>query len=496
MRNTILFSLAALALAAPAAAQDTALAGRIRRVERGLLLPVAVAGQAVQGRPIAERMGATNTPAVSIAVINGGRIEWARAYGVLQAGGSAAADTGSLFQAGSISKPVAALGALLLAEGGAVTLDADVNTFLRSWRVPENAFTAREKVTLRRLVSHGAGLTVRGFPGYAADAPVPTTVQVLDGQPPANTAPVRVDTFPGAILRYSGGGFTVMQQLVMDVTGRPFAEYMRQAVLRPLGMTSSDFDYRVAADRVPRIALGHDQRGRPVEGGWHRYPEMAAAGLWATPSDLARFALAVHHASRGAESGPISPALARQMLTLQNGENGTGFGLGLQLNGIGTPAAWFGHGGDTRGYQALMVLFPGTGQGAVVMTNSEAGGALLQEVMRAVSREYGWPAFHPVEKTAVARDPAALRELPGRYQGVLEGEPLFYTVEAKEGGLSIHASNWPAPRVLFPASTTEMRFFIRETEREYVFERDASGRVTHLRATGGGPPDIVTERVN
>jgi CubicO group peptidase (beta-lactamase class C family) len=496
MRNTILFSVATLVVAAPVAAQDTALAARIRRVENGLLLPVAVAGQAVQGRPITERMRATNTPAVSIAVIDGGRIEWARAYGVLQAGGAVAADTGSLFQAGSISKPVAALGALLLAERGALSLDADVNTFLRSWRVPENAFTAREKVTLRRLVSHGAGLTVHGFPGYALTAPVPTTVQVLDGQPPANTAAVRVDTFPDAVLRYSGGGFTVMQQMMEDVTGRPFAAYMRQAVLRPLGMMNSDYDYRVAADRVPRIARGHDQRGRPVEGGWHRYPEMAAAGLWSTPSDLARFALAIHHAARGAGGGPVSPALARQMLTLQKGENGTGFGLGLQVNGVGTPAEWFGHSGDTNGYQALMVLFSGTGRGAVVMTNSDAGGVLLRELMRSVAREYGWPGFHPVEKRAVAMDPAALGALPGRYQGVLQGEPLIYTVQARDGALSTFASDWPAPRVLFPASTTEMRFFIRETEREYVFERDASGRVTHLRVTGGGFDEIVTQRVD
>ncbi|HEU0299658.1 MAG TPA: serine hydrolase domain-containing protein [Longimicrobium sp.] len=307
---------------------------------------------------------------------------------------------------------------------------------------------------------------------------------------------MRVDTFPGAILRYSGGGFTVMQQMMTDVTGRPFPEYMRRAVLRPLGMMSSDFGYEVAADRVPRIAVGHDQQGRPVAGGWHRYPEMAAAGLWTTPSDLARFALAVHHAARGAGGGPISPALARQMLTLQKGENGTGFGLGLQLNGLGTAAGWFGHVGDTKGYQVQMVLFPGTGRGAVVMTNSDAGGVLLQELLRAVSHEYGWPRFHPLEKTAAAMDPAALRDLPGRYQGLLEGEPFFYTVEARDGALSILASNWPAPRVLFPASATEARFFIRETEREYVFERDASGRVTHLRVTGAGSPDIVTERVN
>ncbi|HYR08976.1 MAG TPA: serine hydrolase domain-containing protein [Longimicrobium sp.] len=496
MRQTILFSLATLLAAAPAPAQDTTLAARIRRVENGLITPVVVAGQPIPGAPIAERMRAHNTPAVSIAVINNGRIEWARAYGVLQAGGPAQADTGSLFQAGSISKPVAALGALLLAERGQLSLDANVNTFLRAWKVPENAFTAREKVTLRRIMSHSAGLTVHGFPGYAADSAIPTTVQILDGQTPANTAPVRVDTFPGAILRYSGGGTTVMQQMVMDVTGRPFAAFMRETVLQPLGMLHSSYDYDVTPERAARVARAHDRRGVPIAGGWHRYPEMAAAGLWATPSDLARFVLAVHRASRGEEGGPISPALARQMLTLQKGENGTGFGLGLQLNGMGTPAAWFGHSGDTQGYQALMLLFAGTGQGAVVMTNSDAGGALLQELLRSVSREYGWPAFHPVVKTAAAMDPALLRVAPGQYRGTLQGEPILYTVRAADGGLVINANNWPAPRTLFPASAGEARFFIRETEREYTFERDASGRAVRIRVTGGGAADLVAERVD
>jgi CubicO group peptidase (beta-lactamase class C family) len=494
MRQTILCSLAALLAAAPAPAQDTALAARIRRVENGLITPVAVAGQPIPGAPIRDRMRALNTPAVSIAVINNGHIEWARAYGVLQAGGSVPADTASLFQAASLSKPVAALGALLLAERGALSLDADVNTFLRSWRVPENAFTARERVTLRRLVSHSAGLTVHGFPGYAAGSAIPTTVQILDGQAPANTAPVRVDTTPGAILRYSGGGITVMQQMVMDVSGRPFPAFMRETVLVPLGMMHSSYDYEVTPERAARIARAHDLRGTPIAGGWHRYPEMAAAGLWTTPSDLARFLLAVHRASQGEEGGPLSPALARQMITLQKGENGTGFGLGLQLNGMGTPAGWFGHVGDSEGYQAQMVLFAGTGKGAVVMTNSVAGGTLLQELLRSVSREYGWPAFHPVVKTAVTLDPALLRVAPGQYQGTLQGENIQYTVRAEAGSLQIVASNWPAPRVLYPATAT--RFFVRESEREYTFERDGDGRAVRIRVTGGGGAEIVAQRVD
>jgi len=496
MRILPIVPLAAVLLAAPALAQDTAIEARIRRVENGLPTPVTVAGQPNQGRSITERMRATNTPAVSVAVINGGRIEWARAYGTLQAGGAVPADTASLFQAASISKPVATLGALLLVERGALSLDADVNTFLRSWRVPENAFTAREKVTLRRIMSHSAGLTVHGFPGYAADDAVPTTVQVLDGAAPANTAPVRADTFPGAILRYSGGGMTVMQLAMEDVGGRPFPALLQETVLRPLGMIHSSYDYDVTPAAAARVARAHDPQGAPIPGGWHRYPEMAAAGLWTTPSDLARFALAVWYASRGQATGPVSPGLARQMLTLQKGENGSGFGLGLGLERLGTPSWTFGHSGANEGYRAQMILFGETGRGAVVMTNSDAGNEVMFEVLRAIAREYDWPWFRPLEKTAVAIHPTALRDAPGRYRAVLDGDTLTLSFAAENGRLVGSGANWTAPRVLFPLSTSEPRFFVRESEREYFFARDASGRVVRLHITGGGAPEFVLERVD
>ena len=497
MRNTLLLFLSVTLAASHAAAQDTTLAARIRRVENGLTTPVVVAGRAGQEMRIAERMRSGNTPAVSIAVIHGGRIHWARAYGVLEAGGSVAADTATLFQAASISKPVATLGALSLVQRGRLSLDADVNTFLRAWRVPENAFTAREKVTLRRIVSHGAGLTVSGFPGYAIDAAVPTTVQVLDGEPPANTRPVRVDTLPGSILRYSGGGMTVMQRMVADVTGQPFPAFMRQAVLLPLQMVHSSYEQDVPAERAARVARAHDRQGRPIAGGWHRYPEMAAAGLWTTPSDLARFALAVHRAARGEAGGPVSPALAREMLTLQNGQGGGGFGLGMQLQRVGTPAESFGHSGSNAGYRAQMLLFPATGQGAVVMTSSDAGGEVAFEILRAIAREYGWPALQPVVKAAAsATDPAVLRDAPGRYHTVFEGDTISYTVRAAGASLTIGNASWPAPRVLHPAAAAESRFFVVESEREYTFERDASGRVSRLRVSGGGGPEIVVERVD
>lgn len=496
MRTHLLLPVAALLAAASASAQDTTLAARIRRVENGLATPVVVAGQG-QGARITDRMRALNTPAVSIAVINDGRIEWARAYGVLEAGGAVPADTSTLFQAASISKPIATVGALLLVQRGDLSLDADVNTLLRSWRVPENAHTAQEKVTLRRLLSHSAGTTVSGFPGYAAGAALPTTVQILDGQAPANTGPVRVDTLPGSLLRYSGGGMTVMQLMVEDATGRPYPAFLAESVLRPLGMMHSSYALDVPADRAARTARGHDRQGAPVPGGWHRYPETAAAGLWTTPSDVARYLIAVQRASAGQGTGPLTPDVARQMLTLQKGANGSGFGLGLQLDRMGTPAATFGHTGSNRGYRAQALLFPERNQGVVIMTSSDMGSELGMELLRSLAREYGWPRYQPVEKTAVALDPAVAAAVTGRYQATTpDGNTITLDFAVQDGQLVGTVSTWPAPRVLFPLSATEPRFFVRELDRDFTFERGDAGRVVRLRVTGGGAPVLVAQRVD
>lgn len=197
----------------------------------------------------------------------------------------------TLFQAGSISKPVAALAALRLVEQGKLSLDEDVNAKLVSWKVPGNEFTKEQKVTLRRLLTHSAGLTVHGFPGYAAGAQVPTLVQVLNGEKPANTPAIRVDTVPGRLWRYSGGGYTIMQQLLIDVTQKSFPELMRQLVLEPAGMKHSTYEQPLPPARAGEAATAHDANGQPVKGQFHTYPEMAAAGLWTTPTDLALLAI-------------------------------------------------------------------------------------------------------------------------------------------------------------------------------------------------------------
>jgi CubicO group peptidase (beta-lactamase class C family) len=241
-----------------------------------------------------------------VAIIDNYKIAWAGAFGVTAPGGTEPVTTSTLFQAGSISKPVAAVGAMWLVEHGKLSLDEDVNKKLKSWKVPENEFTKDQKVTLRRLMSHSAGLTVHGFPGYAVGAPVPTMVQIFNGEKPANTDPIRVDFVPGTKMRYSGGGVTIEQQLVIDVTGRPFPQFMHDTVLSKIGMTDSYYEQPLPPARAAHTATGARANGKAVEGKWHIYPEMAAAGLWTTPTDLAKFAIEIALSKQGKANHVLS----------------------------------------------------------------------------------------------------------------------------------------------------------------------------------------------
>ena len=206
-------------------------------------------------------MGIYNVPVVSVAVIDNGKIEWAKGYGVRETETNLPVTVDTLFQSGSISKPVAAMAALKMVQNGSLSLDEDVNKRLVRWKMPENEFTKEQKVTLRRLLSHSAGVSVWGFGGYRADAKLlPDVPQILDGSAPANTKPVRVIEAPGSKWSYSGGGFTVVQLLMTDVSGKPFAELMEETVLKKLGMKSSTYQL-LPPDTFQQVALGYGPKG-------------------------------------------------------------------------------------------------------------------------------------------------------------------------------------------------------------------------------------------
>ncbi len=362
------------------------LADRIRLVE-DRLIPGDVADGTDPGmKSLQDRMSHYGVPGVSVAVIEGGRIDWAKGYGVADTGSTVPVDTATLFQAASISKVVATIAALRLVEGARLHLDRDVNTSLTTWRVPENRYTQEQKVTLRRILTHTSGLTVSGFAGYERDQAVPTLLQVLMGQSPANSEPIEVDTTPGITQRYSGGGFTVLQLLIEEVTGRRFEPAVDDLVLKPAGMVHSTFEQPLPRSLERRAATGHSESGLPIEGRSRVHPELAAAGLWTTPSDLARLVIAIQSAAADHVGGPLSPALTREMLTPQVGPSG----LGFVVIGDGERRI-FRHSGSNVGFRARMIAHVQGGRGAVIMTNGDAGAALIEEILQSVARVYDWP---------------------------------------------------------------------------------------------------------
>jgi CubicO group peptidase (beta-lactamase class C family) len=436
---------------------------RIARVEQGLLPPLVIAGRPLPRSALADRMAALKTPGVSIAVINGGAVEWARGYGVIDAGSASAVTPHTLFQAASISKSVAAAGAMKLVEQGLLSLDTPVNEKLTSWKVPDNDVTKEQKVTLRRLLNHSAGLTVHGFGGYPAGTPVPTVVQVLDGAPPANSAAVRPDIVPGSRWRYSGGGYTVVQQLLTDVTGKAFPALLADLVLGPAGMRDSTYEQPLPEPRRGLAASGHLADGTSIPGRFHTYPEIAAAGLWTTPSDLASFLVGIQRALNG-KPAFLKPETARLMVTNLSG----GYGLGLSLDGVGA-AASFGHGGSNAGFKCSMTAFVEGGRGAVVMTNGDQGGRLADEILRAIAREYGWPTYRPREKTVVPVDRASLAALQGRYE-LRPGRTLVVSLE--NDGLVV--LDGPQRVELFPESPTRFFDLLEGHTLDFFIERGAA----------------------
>ena len=276
-------------------AEDEGSAARIARIENGLLPAVVIKGQAVRAMKISERMQFYKVPGVSVVFFDHGRIIWTRPYGLADMATKKPVTSETLFQAASISKPVSALAALHLVQAGKLSLDENVNDKLRTWKVPDNQFTAQQRVNVRRILSHSAGITVHGFPGYASDEPIPFVVQILNGEKPANTGPIRVDVVPGTIWRYSGGGYVILQTLMSDVTDKAFPEIMNELVLRPAGLAHSTYEQPLPKNLWPSAATPYRGNGEPVKGGWHTYPEMAPAGLWTTPSDLARMAIEVQN---------------------------------------------------------------------------------------------------------------------------------------------------------------------------------------------------------
>lgn len=317
-----------------------------------------------------EQCERTGVPGVAIAVLREGEVAFALGCGWADVEGEVAVTPETVFNIGSISKCVGAWGLMKLVEEGKLDLDAPVVT--KRWTLPESEFDARG-VTLRRLLSHTAGLTLHGYPGFWPPVELPTLERSLSGDT-NGAGDVRLEAAPGSRWKYSGGGYTWAQLLLEETSGRSFAEYMRSEVLVPLGMTSSGYSWDEPL--LARSATPYDEGGKPLPRGGPLFPELAAAGLQTTVADLARFARA--SLPRFREEGDpavLKPETIEEMqVAVPPGE---GYGLGYEIqprHGV----RLVGHGGANDGWIAYLRVAPETGDGLVVLTNASHGNAVVR----------------------------------------------------------------------------------------------------------------------
>ena len=454
--------------------KNAALESEINAIETNLRPQVQINGEPAVTYEITARMEHYKVPGISIAVVKDGVIRWSKGYGIANTNDSTKVDVNTLFQAGSISKPIAALAALKLVEDGKVELDEDVNTYLQDWKVPENEFTETEKVTLRGLLTHTAGMTVHGFPGYMQKDTFPTIVAVLDGQ--GNTPAIRVETIPGSIWRYSGGGFTVMEKLVEDVTGLPLEKYMAEHILPQMGMPHSTFEQPLTEAHIPGASAAYNGNGEIIEGLWHNYPEQAAAGLWTTPSDLANYCIHVQNILSGKEKGVLSKETVEEMLTKHKND----WGLGVGLRGEGDSLI-FGHGGKNAGFSNNLISFAHQGDAVIIMTNADNGIALINEILNSISAYYGWGISNPKVIDVIKMPVEQLDKLTGKYKlnfQVPEIGDYFIEIGIKDSSLMVNDLFTGQTNRLYPIQ--ELRFIEIETLQELQFQISADSAIIGL----------------
>jgi CubicO group peptidase (beta-lactamase class C family) len=434
----------------------------IESMERSVSPLVVIRGEQHAPVALSERMSQLNVNAVSIAVVRDRKLDWTRTYGFADKERNIAATPDTLFQAGSISKPIAALAALQRVDAGTLDLDRDVNDYLKTWHLPDNEFTVAHKVTVRNILNHTAGLTVWGFPGYSRDTQIPSTVEVLDGK--GNTPAIRVWKQPDLSWRYSGGGYTILQLLLSDQSAMPFPVLMHDAVLKPLQMNHSTYQQPLPKALWASAASGYDRSGKKVEGDWHVYPEMAAAGLWTTPRDLAKYVIAVQNSNLG-RAHLLSPQLLHAMLT--PGMNNHGLGPVITADRLR-----FGHGGADDGFQAEVTGFLDGRAAVVVMANSDNGGRLAQELILTLGNLYGWPGIKPVERSIVDVPVTALERLTGIYtlsSGEDAGRTEDLTITRDNAALVV---TYKGLREMTLLPESDRKFFSRDTGSEVEFSFD------------------------
>jgi CubicO group peptidase (beta-lactamase class C family) len=412
------------------------------------------------------RMKQYGIPGLSMAVINNYQIEWAKAYGMADKSENRPVTTATLFQAASISKSLNSLGVLLLVQDHTISIDSDINAYLTSWKFPYDSKCNNKKITIANLLSHTAGLSVHGFPGYSVTEELPSIVDILDGKKPANNQPVRTVFEPGLRFQYSGGGIEILQAILADVTREPYDMYMKDHVLDPLDMKSSFFTQPPPADKRNILATAYRSDGKELEGKYHVYPEQAAAGLWTNPTDLCKYILDTQQSLHGKKGKVLTPEITTLRLTPYDGVE-SGFGVFVRKYG---DSKYFSHSGGNEGFRCVYFGSMDEGKGVVIMVNSDNGN-IINEVMNSVATVYNWKNFYqPVIKELILLEDSVKNMYTGRYD--FSGTPVIITVE--NGLMMLDYMNMKT-RMYF---TSNNEFFMTELQGNNRFITNSAGKVT------------------
>ncbi len=346
-----------------------------------------------------ERMEFYKIPGINISVVKNGKLVWNQAYGICDTENNKKVDTLTLFQAGSISKPIAALGILKLADQGLIDLDENVNSYLKGYKIPENEFTKNTKVTLRAILSHTAGLNVSGIEGYAHNKKLPTTEEQISGK--GNFERIVAGNEPNTTFSYSGGGYIIAQKVIEDVTGKSIEEYMHREFFEPWDMKMTTFKQPLPSKYLSNVSTGYGVDGSMIEGKWQVFPSKAAAGLWTIPSDLAKYCIELQKIYNSEkEDGILSREIIEEMFSnpyslLVNEEIPPAlidspddyWGLGPIMIGSKDNLI-FKHGGSNAGFKSNYTAFVNKGDAIIIMTNGDNGYSLIYEIEKVLSDYY------------------------------------------------------------------------------------------------------------
>ncbi len=421
-----------------------------------------------EGEPnptIEERMSYYGIKGMTLAVINDYKVEWAKGYGWADSAEKRKVTAETMFEPGSISKSLNAIGVLKLVEDGKVDLNTDINQYLKTWKFPYDKKSKGKKITIKHLLSHTGGLSQHGFPGYYYNDTFPTIYQILDGKKPANTEVVRSEFEPGLKYKYSGGGSMISQLIIMDVTGKPYDVYMNETVFKPLGMTNSSFAQPQPSAKKDQLATGYDMYGNEIKGKHPILLEQAAGGLWTTPTDLSKFIIEIQLSLKGESNKVLSKEMTRKMLTAvaDGGADSMGMGVFLPKKKV----KYFSHGAGNQGFRGHYTGSFEGGKGVVVFINGEKG-EIISEVVGSVAKAYNWQEYTGSEKR---RFISVADSVMAKYEGVYRTEGTIGSVVKTKEGYRFFTSNkyW---KMYFLSDSS---FFNRESSSDKVFIRTKQG---------------------